>query len=93
MGLTLQLPRALMPYARGTGTLDIADRCASVADALRVVRRDWPAVLDRILTEQGDVREHVNIFVGEESIRFAQGLDTPVRDGDTLTVVAAVSGG
>ena len=50
-------------------------------------------MLDRILTEQGDVREHVNVFVGEESIRFASGLATPVADGDTIMIVAAVSGG
>jgi sulfur-carrier protein len=46
-----------------------------------------------VMTETGEVREHVNIFVGEESIRFAQGLGTPVRDGDTIMIVAAVSGG
>lgn len=93
MSVTVVLPRALMPYARGSNTLAIADRCASVADALSVVRRNWPGILDRIMTEQGDVREHVNIFVGEESIRFAEGLNTPVKDGDTLMIVAAVSGG
>jgi sulfur-carrier protein len=50
-------------------------------------------VVDRVMTEQGTVREHVNIFVGEESIRFATGLKTPLSDGDTIMIVAAVSGG
>jgi molybdopterin synthase sulfur carrier subunit len=50
-------------------------------------------VLDRVMTEQGAVREHVNVFVGEESIRFADGLATRVDDGDTILIVAAVSGG
>ena len=45
------------------------------------------------MTEQGDVREHVNIFVGEESIKFIDGLETKVDDGDTIMIVAAVSGG
>jgi molybdopterin converting factor small subunit len=93
MGVTVVLPRALIPYASGRNTLTIGARCASVADALSAVRHEWPGVLDRIMTEQGEVREHVNIFVGEESIRFAEGLKTPVKDGDTLMIVAAVSGG
>jgi molybdopterin converting factor small subunit len=93
MPVTVVLPRALYPYARGSTTLAIDERCRSVADALSAVRRQVPGVLDRIMTEQGEVREHVNIFVGEESIRFSRGLETPVKDGDTLMVVAAVSGG
>lgn len=93
MGVTVVLPRALIPYARGNNTLAIRDRVASVGDAMSVVRRDWPGVLDRIMTETGEVREHVNIFVGEESIKFADGLATPVKDGDTVMIIAAVSGG
>jgi molybdopterin converting factor small subunit len=93
MAVSVVLPRALLTYSRGSSTLDLGVHCATVADALGELGRRWPAVLDRIVTEQGDVREHVNIFVGEESIRFAAGLDTPVRDGDTIMIVAAVSGG
>jgi molybdopterin converting factor small subunit len=93
MSVAVMLPRALYPYARGSSTLCVGEPCASVADAFSVVGRRWPGVLDRVMTEQGTVREHVNVFVGEESIRFADGLATPVRDGDTIMIVAAVSGG
>ena len=62
-------------------------------DALSAVGKHWPGVLDRVMTEQGTVREHVNVFVGEDSIRFVDGLATPVDDGDTIMIVAAVSGG
>jgi sulfur-carrier protein len=50
-------------------------------------------VTDRVLTEQGELRRHVNVFVGEESIRFLNGLSTVVEDGDTIMIVPAVSGG
>jgi molybdopterin converting factor small subunit len=93
MSIAVVLPRALYPYARGSSTLTIDDAVSSVGDALSVVGQRWPAVLDRVMTERGEVREHVNIFVGEESIRFANGLETPVEDGDTIMIVAAVSGG
>ena len=45
------------------------------------------------MTEQGEVRQHVNVFVGVESIRFTGGLDTPLEDGCELSIVPAVSGG
>lgn len=93
MSIAVVLPRALYPYARGSSTLVLDDRCDSVADALSEVGKRWPAVLDRVMTEQGVVREHVNIFVGEQSIRFADGLATKIDDGDTIMIVAAVSGG
>jgi molybdopterin converting factor small subunit len=93
MPVTVVLPRALLPYSHGSPTLAIGAPVASVRDALDALGRTWPAVLDRVVTEQGDVREHVNVFVGPEAIRFADGLDTPVRDGDTILIVAAVSGG
>jgi sulfur-carrier protein len=93
MAVSVVLPRALLTYSRGSSTLELQTRCTSVGDALDELGRRWPAVHDRLVTEQGEVREHVNIFVGEESIRFASGLATPVRDGDTIMIVAAVSGG
>jgi len=86
-------PGALYPYSRGNSTLTLEDSCTTVGDALCVIGSRWPGVLDRVMTEQGAVREHVNIFVCEESIRFADGLATPVGDGDTIMIVAAVSGG
>jgi len=46
-----------------------------------------------VLTEQGQLRRHVNVFVGDESIAFMQGLETRVEDGETITIVPAVSGG
>jgi molybdopterin converting factor small subunit len=93
MSIAVVLPRALVPYAAGSGTLTLPEQYDSVGDALSAIGERWPAVLDRILTEQGQVREHVNVFVGEENIRFANGLATTVDDGDTIMIVAAVSGG
>lgn len=93
MTVSLRLPHALVPYARGSSTLAVEAPCATVGEALATVAARWPAVTDRILTEQGVVRRHVNVFVGNESIRFLDGLATPLSHGDTITIVAAVSGG
>ena len=93
MPISVVLPRALAPYSHGAGTITLNARCATVGDALANVQQQWPALIDRVLTEQGELRRHVNVFVGEESIRFLNGLETPVDDQATITIVPAVSGG
>jgi molybdopterin synthase sulfur carrier subunit len=93
MAISIVLPGALLRYARGTGAVSVNASCATVAGALAELAAQWPAVTDRVLTEQGELRRHVNVFVGEESIRFLDGLDTRVGDGETITIVPAVSGG
>jgi molybdopterin converting factor small subunit len=93
VAISVVVPHALTPYARGAGTLVVDAPCKTVADALAAVAARWPALTDRVLTEQGELRRHVNVFVGDESIKFIDGLATPVRDGETITIVPAVSGG
>jgi len=63
------------------------------SSALGKVAERWPALVDRVLTEQGELRRHVNIFVGDESIAFLDGLSTTIEEGTTITIVPAVSGG
>ena len=93
MAVAVIVPRALLPYAGGAGTLVIDEPCRTVADALAAVAARIPALTDRVLTEQGELRRHVNVFVGEESVRWSDGLATAVPDGATITILPAVSGG
>ena len=65
----------------------------TVGDALGALWARYPGARDRVLTEQGDLRLHVNVFVGRESIRFTGGLATPVADGAEISILPAVSGG
>ena len=93
MAISIVLPRALYQYARGNNVVSLPDRCHTVADALASLAAELPAVTDRVLTEQGELRPHVNVFVGTESVRFLDGLATELPDDATLTIVPAVSGG
>ena len=93
MGVSIVLPRALLPYSRGAGTLRIDAPCPTVRDALAQTAAQWPAVMDRVLTEQGALRRHVNVFVGDESVAFLDGLDTPLAADAVVSIVPAVSGG
>ncbi len=91
--ITLELPKALCSYADEKSSLVLEEPCETVGDALVALGRKSPGALDRIMDERGNVRRHVNVFVNGENIRFLDGLGTPARDGATILVLAAVSGG
>ena len=93
MSISVILPQALRPFARGQGDLVLSGGCATVADALTEIGAQCPGVLDSVMTEIGALRPHVNIFVGDDNIRFGDGLGTHLTNGDTILIVPAVSGG
>jgi len=64
-----------------------------VADVLKALDTAHPGFAERLYDESGALRRFVNIFVAEEDIRFLDGLDTPVADGQTVSIVPAVAGG
>ena len=89
------IPTPLRPFANGRSRIevDVAKDPAALRDALEALWEAAPGVRDRVVTEQGEVRQHVNVFVGKESIRLTGGLATPVPDGAEIWIVPAVSGG
>jgi molybdopterin synthase sulfur carrier subunit len=64
-----------------------------VGEALEALWALHPGVRDRVVNEQGEVRQHVNVFVGAESIRFTGGFSTPLTEDGEISIVPAVSGG
>ena len=51
------------------------------------------ALVERLFDANGDLHKFVNIFVSDDDVRYLQGLDTPVKDGDTVSIIPAVAGG
>ncbi len=66
---------------------------ATVREVIEDLDRRFPGVKDRLLDGDGGLRRFVNIYVGDEDIRFLGGLDTPVPDGSVVSIVPAVAGG
>jgi sulfur-carrier protein len=93
MSITVRLPGPLRELADGLASIELDGRVHTAGDVLDALRREYPGVYDRIMTEQGDVRPHVNVFVGNEAIRSSDGLATRVDDGAEVVILPAVSGG
>jgi len=93
MAVTVHLPGPLREFAGGQSSVEIEDPVATLADALAALWRDYPAIRDRMATEQGQVREHINVFIGDENSRYTGGLMSRVAAGSEITILPAVSGG
>jgi molybdopterin converting factor small subunit len=91
--LRFVIPGPLRPFADGRGAIAVDAPAGTVADALEALAAVAPGVCDRVLTEQGDVRPHINLFVGGDNIRDVGGLAARVPDGAEITILPAVSGG
>jgi len=93
VAISYYIPAFLRTFTDGSSKVDLEVAPVTVGEALDALCEKYPGVRDRVLTEQGEVRQHVNVFVGEESIRYTGGLDTPVDEGVEVAIVPAVSGG
>lgn len=93
MSLTVVLPGPLRELTGGRASLQLSSGPRTVGDALVELRDRHPSVYDRLVTERGEIRPHVNVFVGTEDIRWSGGLDTPLGEGSEVVVLPSVSGG
>ncbi len=82
------LPGYLRSFAEGRREVAVEIDGRTVGDALRALFEKCPGARDRVL-----IRQHVNVFVGDESIRFLGGLEAEVPSGTRITILPAVSGG
>jgi sulfur-carrier protein len=91
--MTFHIPGPLREFTDGRSTIEIEQSPSNLADALSVLWKLYPGVRDRVATEQGQIREHVNIFIGDENVRYTGGLASPIGAGSEIWIVPAISGG
>ncbi|TMM19322.1 MAG: MoaD/ThiS family protein, partial [Actinobacteria bacterium] len=66
---------------------------SSVGEVLKALDVSYPGFAGRLFDDAGKLRRFVNVFLADEDVRFLQGLDTPVPEGRTLSIIPAVAGG
>jgi sulfur-carrier protein len=91
MSLTIRIPTQLRTFTGGSGEVEV--EAASVGDALKALDAAHPGLADRLFDDSGQLRRFVNVFLADEDVRFLDGLDTPIAEGQTLSIVPAVAGG
>lgn len=65
----------------------------TIADAINELQSRYPGIKERLIDESGAVRRFVNVYVNEEDIRFLQNQNTPLKDGDEISIIPAIAGG
>lgn len=88
---TVRIPTQLRQLTGGVGELQVEG--ATVGEVLRGLDGAHPGFGERIFDEEGQLRRFVNVFLAEEDVRFLDGLDSPVTDAQTISIVPAVAGG
>jgi molybdopterin synthase sulfur carrier subunit len=91
MPVIVRIPTTLRPLAGGRATVEVEG--TTVAEVLKSLDATHEGFADRLLDDDGSLRRFVNVFVADDDVRFLQGLDTPVPDGETVAILPAVAGG
>lgn len=87
----VRIPTPLRKLTGGKG--EVAIEAIDIVSLIGNLDREYPGLKERLCDEKGELRRFVNIYVNEEDIRFHQGIVTPVKTGDEVSIVPAIAGG
>ncbi|MEV8378131.1 ubiquitin-like small modifier protein 1 [Kribbella sp. NPDC056861] len=94
MGVAVKLPTVLRPFAGGAERVEVEVAGeVTVGKVFAALEVEHPALRRRLTDDQGALRRHVNVFLGNDNVRDLKALDTPLADGDELLILPSVAGG
>jgi sulfur-carrier protein len=91
MPVMVRIPTPLRRHTGGVA--DVYSNGKDIGELVDELERQFPGFRDRLCDETGDFRKFINIYVNQEDIRFLQGRETTVKDGDEVSIVPAIAGG
>jgi molybdopterin converting factor small subunit len=91
MSINVRVPTILRTYTGGES--EVTAEGGTLAEVLDSLDGSYPGIKGRIVDEQGSLRRFVNVYVGNDDVRFLDGLGTTVTDGSQVSVIPAVAGG
>ena len=91
MTVSIRIPTILRTFTGGAAEVTAAE--GTLREVIAGLDTAYPGIAGRSVDDTGKLRRFVNVYVGEEDVRFAQGLDTPVPAGAHVSVIPAVAGG
>ncbi|MCB1015554.1 MAG: MoaD/ThiS family protein [Acidimicrobiales bacterium] len=91
MSVTVRVPTTLRTLTGGESEVSVEGE--TVGAVLTALDGAHPGFKDKLFDDDGNLRRFVNVFVADDDVRFLDGLDTSVPDGETLSIIPAVAGG
>lgn len=91
MSASVRVPTILRTYTDDAA--EVSAQGGTLAEVLDDLEANHPGIRARILDDSGKVRRFVNVYVGDEDVRFAQGLQTEIAEGAQISIIPAVAGG
>ncbi|HLH77759.1 MAG TPA: ubiquitin-like small modifier protein 1 [Candidatus Binataceae bacterium] len=91
MPVRVRVPTPLRKFTAGAGEIGAAG--ANLKDVIEDLERNHPGLRERLLDENGQIRRFVNIYLNGDDVRFLDQLNSPVKDGDDISIVPAIAGG
>ncbi|MDE2125427.1 MAG: MoaD/ThiS family protein [Armatimonadetes bacterium] len=91
MAVTVLIPTPLRRYTEDN--TEVSAEPGTISGVIASLDGKYPGIAARITDDAGEVRRFVNIYLNEQDVRFLSGKETPVKDGDTVSIVPAIAGG
>ncbi|MBD0292364.1 MAG: MoaD/ThiS family protein [Jiangellaceae bacterium] len=92
--VSVRVPTILRTYTGGQSDVSVSlDDGATLVDVVAALDASYPGIGQRVLDDAGKIRRFVNVYVNDDDVRFASGLQTPTPDGSKVSVIPAVAGG
>lgn len=91
MSVTIRVPTTLRTLTAGESQVSVDG--GTVEEVLSNLEAAHPGFKDKLLDDSGELRRFVNVFVADDDVRFMDGMNTAVPDGETVSIVPAVAGG
>lgn len=91
MPVNVEIPTVLATYTGGRRL--VAATGASVAELLTDLEARHPGLRARLVNSDGELRKFINVYINDNNVRFERALESPVADGDTVSIIPAVAGG
>ena len=91
MSVKVRIPTPLRKLTNNEEIVEVDAK--TIRDAILELQSRYPGIKERLLDDDGSVRRFVNVYVNEEDIRFLQNQETPIKDGDEVSIIPAIAGG
>lgn len=91
MAVKVRIPTPLLSLTGGKKEVEAEG--ATLKELIEDLERRYPGLKERLCDEEGNLRRFINFFVNDEDIRFLQGEETPLKEGDVVSIVPAIAGG